>query len=431
MRLSATQWARPAALDYLIPLTLENSDGEWDGRGSGYRTGREHAARGDLGSTWAAMLEGRSGVGAIDEEWAQGLPVRIAARLAVEPTEVLSRVEARKLDRTEQLALVCAREAWADAGRPEVDPERLAVIIGTGTGGIRSLLAQHDALEASGPRKVSPYTVPMMMANGPAAWVSMELGALAGARTPVSACSSGAEAIAMGLDLIRLGRADVVVAGGTEASVAPLPIAAFAQMTALSTRNDDPAAASRPFDQDRDGFVMGEGATLLVLERADLARARSARVHAMLAGAGITSSAVHITASDAHGQTRAITLALADGGLSGLDIGLVHAHATSTPAGDTVEAEAVAAAIGGHPVVTATKSMTGHLLGASGALGAAVSLLALREGRLPAVRNLDRPDPEVKLDLVRGAPRTGRWQAALANSFGFGGHNVSLVFTRA
>ena len=386
---------------------------------------------GDLGSTWAAMLAGRSGVSAIGEEWAEGLPVRIAARLAVEPTEVLGRVEARRLDRAEQLALACAREAWADAGRPEVEPERLAVVIGTGTGGLRSLLAQDDVLEASGPRKVSPYTVPMMMANGPAAWVSIELGALGGARTPVSACSSGAEAIAMGLDLIRLGRADVVVAGGTEACIAPLPIAGFAQMTALSTRNDDPDAASRPFDLDRDGFVLGEGAALLVLERADRARARSARVHALLAGAGITSSALHITASDANGQVRAIGQALGDSGLTGLDIGLVHAHATSTPSGDTVEAEAVAAAIGTHPVVTATKSMTGHLLGAAGALGAAATVLALRDGMVPAIRNLERPDPEVKLDLVRGAVRTGAWDAALANSFGFGGHNVSLLFTRA
>ena len=386
---------------------------------------------GDMASTWEGMLAGRSGVSVLAEEWARGLPVRIAARLAVEPTEVLDRVEARRLDRCEQLALVCAREAWAQAGRPAVDPERLAVVIGTGTGGVGSLLAQDDNLEASGPRKVSPYTVPMMMANGPAAWVSIDLGALGGARTPVSACSSGAEAIAMGLDLIRLGRADVVVAGGTEACVAPLPMAAFGQMKALSTRNDDAQAASRPFDQDRDGFVLGEGATVLVLERADLARSRSARVHALLAGAGITSSALHITASDAQGQVRAIERALADGGLTGLDIGHVHAHATSTPSGDVVEAEAVAAAIGSHPVVTATKSMTGHLLGASGALGAAAAVMALRDGCAPAIANLDRPDPEVKLDLVRGGPRTGRWDAAIANSFGFGGHNVTLAFTRA
>jgi 3-oxoacyl-[acyl-carrier-protein] synthase II len=386
---------------------------------------------GDMAGTWEAMLAGRSGVSALTDEWAGQLPARIAGRVAVEPGEVLSRVEARRLDRSEQLALVTAREAWAHAGRPEVDPERLAVVIGTGTGGAVSLLAQDDILEESGPRKVSPHTVTMLMPNGPAAWVSIDLGALGGARTPVSACCSGAEAIAMGLDLIRLGRADMVVAGGTEACVHQLPLAGFAQMKALSTRNDDPESASRPFDLDRDGFVLGEGATVLVLERADLARARSAPVHALLAGAGITSSAVHITASDAAGQVRAIRAALADGGLTGLDVGHVHAHATSTPAGDVVEAEAIATAVGTHPVVTATKSMTGHLLGAAGALGAAAAVLALRDGCAPAIRNLDRPDPEVKLDLVRGAPRRGRWDAAVANSFGFGGHNVSLVFTRA
>jgi 3-oxoacyl-[acyl-carrier-protein] synthase II len=385
---------------------------------------------GDMATTWESMLAGRSGVSVLAEEWAGQLPARIAGRLAVEPTDVLSRVEARRLDRCEQLALVTAREAWAHAGRPEVDPERLAVVIGTGIGGTGSLLAQDDILEESGPRKVSPHTVTMLMPNGPAAWVSIDLGARGGARTPVSACCSGAEAIAMGLDLIRLGRADVVVAGGTEACVLPLPLAAFAQMKALSTRNDDPGAASRPFDLDRDGFVLGEGATVLVLERADLARARSAPVHALLAGAGITSSAVHITASDADGQVRAMRQALAEAGLTGLDVGHVHAHATSTPSGDVVEAEAIATAVGTHPVVTATKSMTGHLLGAAGALGAAAAVLALRDGCVPAILNLERPDPEIKLDLVRGTRRRGAWDAAVSNSFGFGGHNVSLVFTR-
>ncbi|MEY9940026.1 beta-ketoacyl synthase [Streptacidiphilus sp. MAP5-3] len=385
---------------------------------------------GDAASTWAAMLAGESGASALEQEWAKDLPVRIAAQLAVDPAEVLPRVEARKLDRCEQLALVAAREAWADAGRPEVDGERLAVVIGTGTGGAGSLLAQDDVLEQYGARKVSPYVVPMLMANGPAAWVSMDLGARGGARTPVSACSSGAEAIAMALDLIRLGRADVVVAGGTEACVAALPMAGFAQMTALSKRNDEPALASRPFDTERDGFVLGEGAALLVLERADRARARGARAYARVAGAGITSSADHITASDADGQSRAIRQALTESGVAPQDIGFVHAHATSTPAGDAVEAQVIADVLGRHPVVTATKSMTGHLLGASGALGAMVTALALREGRLPAIRNLDHPDPEIKLDLVAGGVRHGEWQAGLANSYGFGGHNVSLVFTR-
>ncbi|MDH6131953.1 3-oxoacyl-[acyl-carrier-protein] synthase II [Kitasatospora sp. MAA4] len=385
---------------------------------------------GDVPSTWAGLLAGESGISAIEEEWAAGLPTRIAARLRVEPTEVLDRVQARRLDRCEQIALIAAREAWADAGRPEVEPERLAVVIGTGTGGALSMLGQDDILEASGVRKVSPHTVPMLMANGPAAWVSIELGARGGAHTPVSACASGAEAIAMGLDLIRLGRADVVVAGGTEACIHPLPMAGFAQAKAHSTRNDAPQQASRPFDVDRDGFVIGEGAALVVLERADFAAARAARVHATLAGAGVTSDAHHITAAHPDGQLRAIRLALATAGVQPLDVGHVHAHATSTPLGDLTEAQTIAEAIGVHPAVTATKSMTGHLFGAAGALGAIAAVLALREQIVPATSNVDQLDPRVKLDVVTGHPRRTALDAALTNAFGFGGHNASLLFTR-
>lgn len=386
---------------------------------------------GDAVSTWRAMLDGRSGIGRIEEEWAEALPARIAGRLAVEPGEVLDRVQARRMDRCEQVALVAAREAWGDAGRPEVDPERLAVVIGTGTGGVLTTLAQDDVLEASGVRRVSPHTVPMLMANGPAAWVSIELGAKGGAHTPVSACASGAEAIAMGLDLIRLGRADVVVAGGAEACIHPLPLAGFSQAKAHSTRNDEPQRASRPFDADRDGFVIGEGAAVVVLERASFAAARAARAHATLAGAGVTSDAHHITAAHPEGQVRAMRLALASAGLSPLDVQHVHAHATSTPMGDLAEARSVAEAIGTHPSVTATKSMTGHLFGAAGALGALAALLAVRDGVVPATANLDRLDPEVPLDVVAGGPRRGAVTAALTNSFGFGGHNASLVFTPA
>ncbi|WP_329487945.1 beta-ketoacyl-ACP synthase II [Kitasatospora sp. NBC_01246] len=386
---------------------------------------------GDVASTWAGMLAGRSGIRAIEDEWAAGLPVRIAGRLAVEPSEVLDRVQARRMDRCEQVALIAARQAWADAGTPEVDPERLAVVIGTGTGGALTMLGQDDVLEASGVRKVSPHTVPMLMANGPAAWVSIDLGARAGAHTPVSACASGAEAIAMGLDLIRLGRADVVVAGGAEACVCPLTLAGFAQAKAHSTRNDEPELASRPFDAGRDGFVIGEGSVVVVLERAGFAAARSARAHATLAGAAVTSDAFHITAAAAEGQVRAMRRAVAEAGLAPVDIAHVHAHATSTPLGDLVEAESVAEAIGLHPVVTATKSMTGHLFGAAGAIGALAAVLALRDGVVPATRNLDTVDPAVKLDVVTGAPRRGALTAALTNSFGFGGHNATLVFTPA
>ncbi|WP_406199139.1 beta-ketoacyl-ACP synthase II [Kitasatospora sp. NBC_01560] len=386
---------------------------------------------GDVASTWAGMLAGESGIRPIEEDWAAGLPVRIAGRLKVEPSEVLDRVQARRMDRCQQVALVAARQAWADAGAPGVDPERLAVVIGTGTGGALTLLGQDDVLEASGVRKVSPHTVPMLMANGPAAWVSIELGARAGAHTPVSACASGAEAIAMGLDLIRLGRADVVVAGGAEACICPLPLAGFAQARAHSTRNDEPGRASRPFDVDRDGFVIGEGSVVVVLERAGFAAARSARAYATLAGAAVTSDAFHITAAAAEGQVRAMRRAVAGAGLAPRDIDLVHAHATSTPLGDLVEAGSVTEAIGPHPAVTATKSMTGHLFGAAGAVGALAAVLALRDGVVPATRNLENLDPAVGLDVVVGAPRRGALTAALTNSFGFGGHNASLVFTPA
>ncbi|MEV4185980.1 beta-ketoacyl-ACP synthase II [Streptosporangium canum] len=384
---------------------------------------------GDVASTWAGMLEGRSGVALIEEEWAEGLPVRIAGRMRVEPAEVLGRVTARRLDRCQQAALVAAREAWADAGAPDVEPERLAVVIGTGVGGVLTTLAQDDLLETSGARRVSPYTVPMLMPNGPAAVVSIEFGARGGAHTPVSACASGSEAIAMGLDLIRLGRADVVIAGGAEACVHPLTLAGFAQARALSTRNDAPQEASRPFDAGRDGFVLGEGAALVVLEREGFAAARGARAHATLAGAATTSDAHHITGADAGGQVRAMRLALASAGLRALDVGHVNAHATSTPTGDLTETRSITEALGTHPAVTATKSMTGHLCGAAGAVGAIAAILALRDGVIPATRNLQELDPQVKLDIVTGRPRRGRWAAAMTNSFGFGGHNASLAFT--
>ncbi|MFF3490112.1 beta-ketoacyl-[acyl-carrier-protein] synthase family protein [Streptomyces sp. NPDC002795] len=383
----------------------------------------------DAPTSWAGLLDGTSGVRLLEEEWAAELPVHVAAGLTVDPASLLPRPEARKLDRGEQLALLSAREAWQDAGAPRVEPERLAVVIGTGTGGVLTTLGQDDIFEASGIRRLSPFTVPMLMPNGPAAWVSMDLGAKGGARTPVSACASGAEALAMGQDLIRAGRADVVVAGGVEACLHPFTLAAFAQMKALSTRSEDPETLSRPFDVERSGFVMGEGAGMMVLERPEFARARGARAHGTLAGSAVSSSAGHITASDADGQSFAMELALRDADVAPADIGVVHAHATSTESGDVAEAEAIGRVIGRHAAVTATKSMTGHMLGASGAVGAMAALFALRDGTLPATRNLDTLDPRVDLDVVRGERRSGQWPAALANSFGFGGHNVSLVFT--
>jgi len=391
---------------------------------------------GDVVSSWAGLLAGRSGIVRIGADWDPDLPARIAAFCPVDPAEHLERVAMRRLDRSQQLALIATREAWAHAGRPAVDPVRLAVVVGTGVGGAKTLLEQDDIQEAEGFRKVSPHVVPMLMPNGPAAAVGLEVGAEAGVHTVVSACASGAEALGLGMDLIRAGRADVVVAGGTESCIHPLPLAGFAKMRALSTRNDEPAAASRPFDKGRDGFVLGEGCGMLVLERGDFARARGAEVLGVLAGAGVSADNYDMVQPrpDGAGGARAITLALRDAGLDKADIGHINAHATSTPVGDKAEAAAIRSAIGDHPLVTATKSMTGHLLGAAGAVECIFTLWALREQLVPAVRNLDDPDDDEDvqaLNLVRYEPRPARFSAAVTDSFGFGGHNVALVLTRS
>ncbi|MET7709338.1 beta-ketoacyl-ACP synthase II [Micromonospora sp. NPDC005413] len=389
---------------------------------------------GDVASTWDAMLAGRSGVSALTQEWAEQLPVRIAAQLAVEPSEVLDRIRLRRLDRSEAIAIIAAQQAWADAGLAgsDLDGERLAVSVGSGIGGATTLLAQDDILEASGPRRVSPHTIPMLMPNGPAAWVGLELGAKAGVHAVASACATGAEAIALGLDIIRSGRADVVVAGGTEAVIHPLPIAGFSSMRAMSTRNDDPERASRPWDKGRDGFVLGEGAGVIVLERADHAAARGARVYARLAGAGITSDAYDIVQPHAEGEgaIRAIAKAIADADVAKRDIVHVNAHATSTPVGDMLEISALHKALGDHPVLAATKSMTGHLLGAAGALESIATILAIRDGVVPPTINLDDPEPGLTLEVAAHKARHMEIPAALNNAFGFGGHNVALVFTR-
>ncbi|MEU4774982.1 beta-ketoacyl-ACP synthase II [Micromonospora sp. NPDC023644] len=390
---------------------------------------------GDVASTWDAMLAGRSGVGPLTQEWAEQLPVRIAAQLAVEPTGLIDRVKLRRLDRSEAIAIIAAQQAWADAGLADsgLDPERLGVSVGSGIGGALTLLAQDDILEASGPRRVSPHTIPMLMPNGPAAWVGLELGAKAGVHSVASACATGAEAIALGMDMIRAGRADVVVAGGTEAVIHQLPIAGFSSMRAMSTRNDEPERASRPWDKGRDGFVLGEGAGIVVLERAEHAAARGARVYARLAGAGLTSDGYDIVQPhpEGEGAIRAIAKAIADAGVAKTDIVHVNAHATSTPVGDVAEITALRAALGDHPVLTSTKSMSGHLLGAAGALESIATVLAIRDGVVPPTINLDDPDDGLSLDVAANEARRMDIPAALNNSFGFGGHNVALVFTRA
>ncbi|EFC82468.1 beta-ketoacyl-ACP synthase II [Parafrankia sp. EUN1f] len=387
---------------------------------------------GDVPSTWEGLLSGRSGARRLTEDWVEQLPVQIAAPLAVEPP--LGRVEARTLDRSQQMALVAAREAWADAGSPEVDSERLAVCVASGIGGVLTLLHQHDVLREKGPRRVSPHVVPMLMPNGPASTVGLAFGAKAGVHAPVSACASGSEAIALALDIIRAGRADIVIAGGTEAAIAALPIAGFAQMQALSKRNDAPETASRPFDKGRDGFVLGEGAAVLVLESAEHAAARGARVLGTLAGAGISSDAYHVAATDptGAGAARAVRAALRSASLEPTDVIHINAHATSTPIGDVAEGVGLRLALGDaldSIAVTSTKSMTGHLLGAAGALEAVVTLLSLRERVVPATRNLDALDDEIALDVVSIDNRELGTGAGLSNSFGFGGHDVCLAFT--
>ena len=390
---------------------------------------------GDVASTWAALLEGKSGVRTLTEEWAQDMSVTFAARVAVEPSEVMERVEMRKLDRSEQFALIASREAWADAGSPDIDKTRLGVVIASGIGGVITLLDQYDILKTKGPRSVSPHTVPMLMPNGPSANVGLELQAKAGVHTPVSACASGAEAVGYAMEMIRNNRADIVVSGGVEAAVHALPMAGFASMKALSTRNEDPTKASRPYDKSRDGFVLGEGGGVLVLEELEHAKARGAKIYAEIVGQGLTSDGYHIAAPDPEGSgvRRAVQFALDDSGVSLSEIVHLNAHATSTPAGDVAEANALASALGediSHVAVSATKSMTGHLLGGAGAIESIFVVLALKHRLAPPTINIEELDEAVTVDVVRDVPRKlpDGPIAALNDSFGFGGHNVVLVF---
>lgn len=390
---------------------------------------------GDVASTWEALLAARSGIHLLDDPKFADLPVRIAATAKVDPEDVLEKHEVRRMDRSQQLALIAAREAWKDAGAPELDQERLGVAVATGVGGAISLMEQYDILRERGASRVSPMTVPMLMPNGPAAIVGLEFGAMAGVHTPVSACASGAEAIGYGAEMIRTGRADVVIAGGTEGCIHPLTLAAFAAMRALSTREDNPAAASRPFDRDRDGFVMAEGAAILVLESEEHAKARGAHIYATYGGQGLAADAHHIAQPEPEGRgvMLAMNRALADSGLSTKDIFHVNAHATSTPAGDVAEAKAIRKVLGAdtdHAPVTAVKGVAGHLLGGAGSLAAIAAILAIQNRVVPPVGNLENLAEGVDVDVVMGKPRElpAGDIAALSNSFGFGGHDVVLAF---
>lgn len=391
---------------------------------------------GDATSSWKALLAGESGISTIDKEWVAQyeLPVTFAGQAKVKAAEILSPQELKRLDPSSQFALIAAREAWADAGSPDVVPERFAVEYATGIGGVWTLLDAYDALKEKGPRRVLPMTIPMLMPNGPAAAIGMDLAARGGVRTAVSACASSTEAVANAIARLRSGEIDVVVAGGCEAGIHPLPIAAFAAMHALSKRNDDPAAASRPYDVNRDGFVMGEGAGALVLETEEHAKARGAKIYAELVGGAVTSDAHHITAPDPEGTgaARAVVAALKQANAKPEEVVHINAHATSTPVGDIAEYTALLRVFGDHLgkiAVSATKSSTGHLLGGAGAIEAIFTVLALSNRTAPPTINLENQDPAIPLDVVTSPRKLPDGPIlAISTSFGFGGHNAVIAF---
>lgn len=391
---------------------------------------------GNAPETWAALLAGKSGARKLEQEWVEKweIPITFAAQAAVPAEEILERVETKRLDPSSQFALIAGREAWADAGSPEVDPGRLAVDWSTGIGGVWTLLDAWDTLREKGPRRVLPMTVPMLMPNGPGAAIGMDLHARAGVRTVVSACASSTEAIANAYEHLQAGLADVIIAGGSEAAIHPLPIASFAAMQALSKRNDDPATASRPYDVSRDGFVLGEGAAALVLETEEHALARGAKIYAEVAGGAVTSDAYHITAPDPEGSAaaRAMLQAIEQAGAKIEDVVHINAHATSTPVGDIAEYNALRRVFGDHLdkiAVSATKSSTGHLLGGAGAIEAMFTVLALHNRTAPPTINLENQDPEIKLDVVTSPRALPEGDIlAISNSFGFGGHNAVVAF---
>ena len=391
---------------------------------------------GTAAESWKALLACASGARTIEKDWVSelDLPVTFAAQAKVDAAGVLERHEVKRLDPSSQFALIAGREAYADAGSPEVDPGRLAVDWATGIGGVWTLIDAWDTLRERGPRRVMPMTVPMLMPNGPGAAIGMDLHARAGIRTVVSACASSTESIANAYDHLQQGLADVVIAGGSEAAIHPLPIAAFAAMQALSKRNDSPETASRPYDVTRDGFVLGEGAAALVLETEEHAKARGAKIYAELVGGSVTSDAYHITAPDPEGSAaaRAMKAAVEGSGASLADVKHINAHATSTPVGDIAEYNALRRVFGdaleGIPV-SATKASTGHLLGGAGAIEALFTVMSLHERIAPPTINVTDMDPEIPLDVVTEPRPLGDGDLlAISNSFGFGGHNAVVAF---
>jgi 3-oxoacyl-[acyl-carrier-protein] synthase II len=384
---------------------------------------------------WTALVAGRTGVDRITQFDAGEFPVRIAAEVkGLDVADVVDAKKARRMDRCTHLVLAAAREAERDAGLDVAAVgERAGTAIGTALGGVASFEHTVQQLQVRGPERLSPFAIVQTLPNLAAGWVSIELGTRGPLLAESTACAASNMAIGDAVDAIRLGRADVMVCGGTEAPVTPVAVAGFAAMRALSTRNDDPATASRPFDGARDGFVIAEAAAVLVLEEAEHAQARGARVYAEIAGYGVSSDANHVSDPDPVGANaaRAVAMALADGELEPKDVGYVNAHGTSTPAGDAAETRVLKLVFGDRlPFVSSTKGATGHTLGAAGAVEAVFTVLALHHGVLPPTINQEEPDPECDLDALPNTPREEQVDVALSNSFGFGGHNSVVAFRR-
>jgi 3-oxoacyl-[acyl-carrier-protein] synthase II len=386
----------------------------------------------DLATFWNTLASGRSCAATITRLDPSPLPVRFGCEVRdFDPAAYLGPKEARRVDRVTQLGFAAAADALADAGEIGADPARSAVIMGTGIGGLITLEEQIGVYQSKGAARVSPFLVPMMMANATAGTIAMQFGWTGPNLCIATACAASANAIGEAVRLVRDGSADVVMTGGTESCMTPTAISAFARMTALSTRNDDPERASRPFDAARDGFVMGEGAAALVLERWDRAVARGARIHGEIVGYGRNADAYHITAPSPGGEgaSACMQLALEDAQLAPSAIGHVNAHGTSTPLNDAAEAEAIRKVFGDtSPPVTSTKGVTGHLIGAAGATEAIASLLALAHGEIPPTANFEHLGDDIALDIVAGSVRTFAPAPVVSNSFGFGGHNATLVF---
>lgn len=401
--------------------------------------GATSALGGTAPENWTNLLAGKPGARTLTHEWVDQyeIPVKFAAEAIVRPEEVLPRHEAKRLDPSTQFALIAAREAWADAGEPDVAPERLGIDWATGIGGVWTLLDAWDTLRERGPRRVMPLTVPMLMPNAGAGNLSLHFGAKAYARTVVSACASSTESLVNAYEHLQDGLADVVIAGGAESAIHPITMASFASAQALSRRNDDPAGASRPGAIDRDGFVMGEGGAALVLETEEHAKARGAKIYAYLVGGGVTADSYHITGNDPEGAgaARAVEQALAQAGATADDVAHINAHATSTPVGDPNEYEALKRVFGDRIdeiPVSATKASTGHLLGGTGALEAVYTVLALRDRVAPPTINMSEPDPAVPFKLSGEPQPLGDGDLlAISNSFGFGGHNAVVAFRSA